>query len=526
MTGYFCLVLHTHLPYIHHPEYETFLEERWFFEAVHETYIPILMVFDRLAERNIPFKVTMSLTPPLLEMMKENSLCEKFVRHTKGLIELCEKELAHVKTKEEKQLAEFYKDRFENNLQYYEKLSRDLVKGFEKHSKSGRVQLITCNATHAYLPLLQHDPRSVDIQIKVGVESFKKSVGHSPNGIWLAECGYYPGLDETLAKYGLKFFFVDSHALWYADEKPKYGVYRPVMTPSGVFAFARDPESSEQVWSAALGYPGDSRYREFYRDIGFDRDYEYIKPYVDPSGVRVNTGIKYYKITSKELPLKEKQFYNRAEALQAVEDHAADFLAKKIAQVERLHNIFGEPPVIVAPFDTELFGHWWFEGPEFIESFFTKMAQSRVLKPLTAFEATEKFDSYQILTPAESSWGNGGYHETWLNGKNDWVQIHIKELSERLHKHIDKYMDETDSLKIRVLNQMFREVLLLQSSDWQFIITTGTSVEYAVNRIKTHVKRFLDLENQLLEDNISEDYLKKLESTDAIFPWLNFKVHG
>ncbi len=526
MTGYFCLVLHTHLPYIHHPEYETFLEERWFFEAVHETYIPLLMVFDRLAEKKVPFKVTMSLTPPLLEMMRENNLSDKFVKHTKDLIELCEKELSYAKTQHERELAIFYKNRFETNLKYYEQLSRDLIKGFEKHSKSGNLLLVTCNATHAYLPLLQHDKRSVEAQIKVGVEAFKQRIGNNPKGIWLAECGYYPGLDEILAKYGLKFFFVDSHALWYADEQPKFGVYRPVMTPSGVFALARDPDSSEQVWSATLGYPGDGRYREFYRDLGFDRDFEYIKPYIDPSGVRVNTGIKYHRITSKQVPLDKKEFYDRSEALRAVEEHATDFVAKKVTQVERLYNIFGEPPVIVAPFDTELFGHWWFEGPEFIESFFSKLAQTRILKPITALEATEKFDSYQILTPAESSWGNGGYHETWLNGKNDWIQIHVRELSERMHRYVDEHRNETDPLKIRVINQMFREILLLQSSDWPFIITTGTSVDYAVNRIKTHVKRFLDLEKQLLEDNIDEESLAKLESVDAIFPWLDFRIHG
>ncbi|AEH51865.1 glycoside hydrolase family 57 protein [Pseudothermotoga thermarum] len=526
MKGYFCLVLHTHLPYVHHPEYEEFLEERWFFEAINETYIPLLMVFDRLAEKKIPFKITVSLTPPLLEMMSEKNLSEKFVKHTKKLIELCEKELNYVKSSEEKQLAMFYKKRFEDNLQYYESLSENLIEGFKKHATAGNLELITCNATHAYLPLLQHDKRSVEIQVKVGVEAFKQRVGYNPRGIWLAECGYYPGLDEILSKYGLKFFFVDSHAFWYADEKPKFGVYRPIMTSFGIFALARDPESSEQVWSATLGYPGDGRYREFYRDIGYDREYEYIKPYIDPSGVRVNTGIKYHKITSRETPLDKKEFYNRFEALKAAEEHAEDFLKKKIHQVERLFNIFGEPPLIVAPFDTELFGHWWFEGPEFIEAFFTKMAETRVLKPLTALEAIEKYDSYQILTPAESSWGNGGYHETWLNGKNDWIQLHIKELSERLYKHIDNFRNETDPLKFRLLNQMLREVLLLQSSDWPFLITTGTAEEYAVNRIKTHVKRFLDLEKQLLEDNIDEAYLTKVESIDSIFPWLDFRIHS
>ncbi len=525
MTGYFCLVLHSHLPYVHHPEHDTFLEERWFFEALIESYIPLLMTFDKLAKDNIPFRATISLTPPLLEMTRTNGLTDKFISHMNKLIELTDKEISRAQNQEEKDLASFYKDRLEQVFDYYRNLNYDLANGFAKYAKEGYLDLITCSATHAFLPLMQHQPTAVDAQIGIGVRTFKERLGFAPKGIWLAECGYFQGLDDFLKRHGLEFFFVDSHGFWYADERPKYGVYRPIMTPSGVFAFARDPESSEQVWSATTGYPGDYRYREFYRDIGFDREFDYIKPYIDPSGVRVNTGIKYYKITSKEIPLDQKKMYNREEALCAVKEHAMDFLNKKLTQVEKLYNAFKQPPVIVAPFDTELFGHWWFEGPEFIEYFFREVAKNRSLRLATASEVLEKFDTFQILTPASSSWGSGGYNETWLNGQNDWIYLHMNELHDRMTKIAKENVNETNPLKIRVLNQMLRELLLLQSSDWAFILTTRTSVEYAVNRIKTHVKRFLDLESQFLSNNIDEGYLSKIEQMDAIFPWIDYRVY-
>jgi len=526
MMGYFCLVLHSHLPYVHHPEHDTFLEERWYFEAIIESYIPLLMVFDRLAADSVPFKVTISITPPLLEMMKTNELTEKFITHMKKLLELCDKEISHAKNEQERQLAIFYKNRFSEALEYYMRVDCDLVNGFKKHAQEGHLELITCNATHAFLPLMQHQPNAVNAQIAVGVRAFQERLGFAPRGIWLAECGYYPGVENLLNKHGLQFFFVDSHALWYGDEKPKYGVYRPVMTPSGVFAFARDPESSEQVWSASTGYPGDYRYREFYRDVAFDRDFDYVKEYIDPSGVRVNTGIKYHKITSKETPLGEKQLYNREDALNAAKEHARDFLRRKVLQIQKLYELFEQSPVIVAPFDTELFGHWWFEGPEFIEYFFREAAKTKGLKVATASETLEKFDAFQVLTPACSSWGAGGYNETWLNGKTDWIYLHMNELHDRMTKLAKQFKDETDHLKIRALNQMLRELLLLQSSDWAFILTTETSVEYAVNRIKTHVKRFLDLENQFLSNNIDEGYLSRIEQMDAIFPWIDYRIYS
>ena len=522
--SYFVLTMHSHLPYVHHPEHDFFLEERWFFEAVLECYIPILLSFEKMENDGVPFKVTMSLTPPLMEMMRDKDLQTKFAKHTEQLIELAQKEIKRASDVSERELALFYRNRLQNALSYYERVGRDLVKAFVHYHKLGNVELITCNATHAFLPLLQSFPIGVKAQLKVGVENFTKHTGFKPKGIWLAECGYYPGLDEYLKDLDLEFFFADSHAIWYADERPKYDVYRPVITPNGVHVFGRDPESSEQIWSAFSGYPGDPRYREFYRDIGFDRELSYIRPYIDPSGVRVNTGIKYHRITGRNVPLEKKDIYNRAQALEAVKEHAKDFVAKKMRQVERLLTMMEEAPIIVAPFDSELFGHWWYEGPDFLEAFFREIANENFIKPVTASEAIAKCDSFQILSPAASSWGAGGYNDVWINGKNDWIYPHTHEILERMISLASNFKNESDTLKIRALNQMARELLLAQSSDWAFIMTTGTSVEYAVNRINTHVKRFLELERGLLVDNIDEKYLQAVERADSIFPEIDFRV--
>jgi 1,4-alpha-glucan branching enzyme len=526
VNGYFVLVLHTHLPYVNHPNHELYLEERWYVEAVLESYVPLLMMFDRLQEKKVPFKVTISLSPPLLEMFRNATLTEKVKNYAQRLVELCEKEMTRASTQQERDLARFYRERFLGCLNYLSSVNGNLANGFRRHAQLGNVQLITCNATHGFLPLMRHQPFAVDAQIKVGVETFKRHFDFEPKGMWLAECGYYSGLDELLKKYDMEFFFVDSHALWYADEKPYFDVYRPIMTPSGVFAFARDPESSEQVWSATMGYPGDGRYREFYRDLGFDRDYDYIEPYIDKSGVRVNVGVKYHRITSRETPLDKKELYNREEALFAANEHALDFLNKKLIQINKLTSVFNQPPVIVAPFDTELFGHWWFEGPEFLENFFIEASKCKQIKFATPSEIIEKFDSFQIVTPADSSWGNGGYFDTWLNGRNDWIQLHLVEIRDRMKRLAETYFEEKDPLKVRVLNQMLRELLLAESSDWPFIMTTGTNVQYAVNRIKTHVKRFLDLETQLVKDNIDGEFLARLEQEDDVFPWIDYRSYA
>ncbi len=526
-AGYIVPVLHAHLPYVRHPEYEEFLEERWLFEAMFETYIPLIRIFKRLEKDGVPFRLTMSITPPLMEMLTSEDLMDKFKRHMNKLIELAHKEVERTVNENPKKhkMAKYYLNDFIEIINIFEEYKGNILNAFKEYMEKNYLDILTCSATHGYLPLMKIHPYAVRAQIKIGIDTYKKHLGVQPRGIWLAECAYYPGLDSILAENGIEYFFVDSHGFWYADERPRYGVYRPVITPNEVFVFARDPESSELVWSADVGYPGDGRYREFYRDIGFDREYDYIKDYIDKSGVRVNTGIKYHKITSKTTPLSDKELYDIDEAMQAVREHAEDFLNKKVAQAENLKSLFGGiEPIIVAPFDAELFGHWWYEGIWFLEEFFRRVASSKI-RVATAGEIVDRLDVVQIVTPAESSWGANGYHEVWLNGKTDWIYPHQHELEEKM-REVALEIDENDTLMVRLAKQMARELLLAQSSDWAFIITTGTSVDYAINRIKKHVARFLELYNMYKNYNVDEEKLSYYEWVDGIFKDVDYKVYA
>ncbi|MCD6450666.1 MAG: DUF1957 domain-containing protein [Thermotogaceae bacterium] len=526
-SGYIIFVLHAHLPYVRRPEYEEFLEERWLFEGMFETYIPLLKMFKRLENDGVNFRLTMSITPPLMEMLTTKDLMDKFERHMKRLIELVKKEVERTAQEDPRKhkTAQYYLKDFQETLEVFYSYDRNMLNGFKEYMEKGKLDILTCNATHGYLPLMEIHPYAVKAQVKIGVDTYKKYMGVKPRGIWLAECAYYPGLDKILAEYGLEYFFVDSHGFWYADERPHYGVYRPVVTPNDVFVFARDPESSELVWSADAGYPGDGRYREFYRDIGFDREYEYIKPYIDKSGVRINTGIKYHKITDKSVPLSDKDYYDIDEALQAVKEHASDFISKKLSQTHNLKSLFnGVEPVIVAPFDAELFGHWWYEGVYFLEEFFRNVTGTK-LRVATAGEIVDRLETVQIVTPAASSWGANGYNEVWLNGKTDWIYPHQHEFEERM-REVAQNVDESNELMVRLAKQLARELLLLQSSDWAFIITTGTSVNYAVDRIKEHAQRFFELYDMYKSGNIDEKKLSYYEWIDGIFPDVDYKVYA
>jgi 1,4-alpha-glucan branching enzyme len=356
----------------------------------------------------------------------------------------------------------------------------------------------------------------------LAVNEYEENFGKKPNGIWLPECAYQPGIEEILKSNGIKFFFLETHGILYATPKPKYGPYAPVYCRNGVAAFARDIETALQVWSAEHGYPGDFDYREFYRDIGFDLDYDYIKPYLHSDGVRRNIGIKYYRITGK-VSLSDKQPYNPTWALNKARIHAGNFMFNREHQIKYLNEIFnGKKVIVVSPYDTELFGHWWFEGPEFIRFLFEKIeSEQNTFKTITPTEYLQRYPNCQVVEPAASSWGDKGYFEVWLNGTNDWIYRHLHKACERMLE-VTRDNLHTTNLTKRIINQMMRELFLALSSDWAFILTTHTSTGYALKRIKEHINNFTELYESIKTNTYNLTRLEYLENKNNIFPHLNY----
>ncbi len=524
LCGYLALVLHAHLPFVRHPEHDDFLEEDWLYEAITETYIPLLWVLENLAEEGIDFRLTMSLTPPLVSMLNDDLLRRRYAGHLNLLCELAEKEVERTRHFPEfNDTATMYRDRFVREREdYANRWQMDLVGAYVRLQRAGKLELVASAATHAFLPLLKVNPAAVRAQVLAGVQDYRETIGKIPAGIWLPECGFYPGLDEVLKDAGLRFFFVDSHAIHNASGRTKYGVHAPLYCPSGVAAFGRDPESSRQVWSSIEGYPGDPAYREFYRDIGFDLDFDYIKPYIHRDGIRINTGIKYYRITGRT---EAKEPYVRRWALDKAATHAANFLFNRRHQMEWLRGWMGRRPIVVAPYDAELFGHWWFEGPEWIDRLIRNLARNEEgIGMITPSEYLAEYQVNQIEMPSASSWGYEGYSKLWLNSSNDWIYRHLHAAADRMVE-LAALCKRPARLVRRALDQAARELMLAQASDWAFIMTRNTAVGYAVRRTKDHLLRFNRLYEMLLSGLVDETWLHEVESKDNIFPRLDYRIY-
>nr|WP_272908440.1 1,4-alpha-glucan branching protein domain-containing protein [Alicyclobacillus tolerans] len=520
--GYLAMVLHAHLPFVRHPESESYLEERWLFEGLTETYIPLLQVYERLLGDGVDFRITMSISPTLAAMLSDDLLQERYVRYLSQLLELAEKEVQRTKNLPDfYPLACEYQERFQKIYEYYLGCDRNILLAFRKFQDVGKLELITSAATHSFFPLVWTE-EALRAQVATAVQQHIHFFGKRPRGIWLPECGYAPKIDHILKEYGIEFFFVDSLGLKSADPSPVYNTLSPVVTPNGIAVFARDADSSKQVWSSTEGYPGDFDYREYYRDIGYDLDFELIKPYIHPDGIRVNTGFKYYRITGAG---DHKEPYNFDRALDKAAQHAGNFMFNREKQIECFANQMDRQPIVVAPYDAELYGHWWFEGPVFLEMLFRKLFYDQeIVSPITPSEYLELYPDYQVCQLPMSSWGRGGYADVWLRAENDWVYPALHLAEQKMVELANRYERPTGLAK-RALNQAARELMLAQSSDWAFIMDTKTMVDYAVKRTKHHVNRFFKLSNMLEANQIDAAWLHALEQIDNLFPAVNYQVY-
>ena len=541
MTGHLALVLHAHLPFVRHPEHKHFIEEEWLFEAITETYIPLLRVMQRLADDRVPFKLTMSITPTLCAMLQDQLLRERYVQHIELLIDLAARERKrNRKDPKLRELAEFYFELFsEARRLFVDEWKCDLLSVVRGLRQTGALEIIGSAATHGLLPILQEQShRAARAQVLIGRDFYVEVFGAEPAGFWLPECGYAPGLESILRDANLRWFVVDAHGLLFGMPRPCRSIYAPYYTPAGPAAFARDPNVSRQVWSAHEGYPGDPAYRDFYRDIGFDLPMEHLGSIA--RGRRKFSGVKYHRITGHG---DEKELYDRTAAENVATQHAVHFLKECREQIQEIGQV-GLNPITVAPFDAELFGHWWFEGPFFLEQFIRHAANERDFHLTTPSQYLAEHPTQQIVEPAASTWGENGHLAVWLDPSNAWIYPQLKSAMDRMTQLAqqqtgpavgqshrlpgERSAGEAPVLQLtnRLLKQLARELLLAQSSDWAFLMKTGTAREYATQRTLDHLARFNRLHDQFVTNNLDEDLLRDCEWRDNIFPNVNWRYYA
>ncbi|MBN1808035.1 MAG: DUF1957 domain-containing protein [Planctomycetes bacterium] len=521
--GYFMLVLHAHLPYVRHPEQARFLEEDWLFEAITETYVPLLSMLENVSRHGARNVLTLSFSPPLAEMLADPMLTGRYLSHLDRLIALAGREVDEKRNTPFFDAAVMYLDTFRRCRSVVVDIwGGNILNAFRRLDAQGVIELMTCAGTHPVMPLVSEDS-NILAHLELSQRNFHKHFGRGSAGVWMPECAYreasgdLPPLSVLLAEKGFRYTFIETHGIMYGEPRPAYGVYRPVYGPGGVAFFGRDVETSHQVWSRSQGYPGDGLYREFYRDLGYDGDYDSVRPVLHDDGVRRNIGIKYFRITRNDADLGAKEPYMPRPADEKAAEHAGNFMFNRQQQVAYLTGVLQTTPVITAMYDAELFGHWWYEGPRFLEYLFLKLHYDQnEVETITPSAYLDAYPEHQLLEPATSTWGGGGYFETWVNDETGWIYRHLH-TAERRMKELASRLPHPDAFTRRALNQAARELVLMQSSDWPFLITTGTAKPYAVKRLKEHIHNFNRLFCELLSGSVDAGWLAWLEEKDHIF---------
>jgi 1,4-alpha-glucan branching enzyme len=281
--------------------------------------------------------------------------------------------------------------------------------------------------------------------------------------------------------------------------------------------FGRDSTSTLPVWSASQGYPGHPAYREFHRDLGWDLPDEQL----EAAGIhsRRPLGLKLHRVSGQGCPLEAKAAYDPGAASRQIQDHAADYLTGRAAELTSLANSMQRRPLLVAPFDAELFGHWWFEGPQFLAALFANAAAQGV-RLVHLRDVLTSGEPLQVCKPSPSSWGQGGYHNYWLNETNAWLVPEWQKASQAMVHRVSQGVGSVQ--KRELLHQAGRELLLAQSSDWSFILRAGTTTQLARERIEKHLDRFWRLIDAIENGTeLSQIWLDGVQQEDGLFPQLD-----
>ena len=557
-AGFLTFTLNAHLPYVvNHGTWPHGME--WLHEAAAETYLPLLRMLGNLERDRIRFHCNLNLSPILLEQLTHPAFIAEFPHYlTRKIVSAREDEAFFIQCGEQHfaEIARFWHRFFTQNLEDFLRFDRNLVQAFRRFNDLGLIDIITTAATHGFLPLLGTD-ESVRAQVAIAVDTHIRHFGKAPRGIWAPECGYRPagfwdypvanpeggtlapgfhriGVDQVFSESGLEFFYVDTHLVEDArrspspsnsrppnieeqSRRPYRALYQPYFVegqhppaanqPATIFP--RDPRTGVQVWSSDTGYPGDGFYLEFHKK-------------------RWPGGHRYWRVTDSKAGMNGKQPYYPNLAAERIQSHAAHFVRLVCETLNpALHDAV--PPILCCPFDAELFGHWWFEGPQWLE------AVARILhhhdsgvQLITSAEYLDRYPPAGSIAMHEGSWGAGGSSQVWLNSETSWTYTHIYPAELYTRDVCTAGHWRASAQGKRIVQQLCRELMLLESSDWQFLITTGAARDYAEIRFLTHNDQFNDIKSiwQTFEETGAlapeqETRLSEIERRDGIFPNLD-----
>lgn len=503
MNGYFCLVLHTHMPYVRRNGAFP-VGEDWLYQAMSETYLPLLGMLSQLEDEGVGSCMALTVTPVLAEQLADPYVKERFVEYLKVMADHAaddSRDFEYFDDRSRGALAEAYRDSYKRKLVAYLAIDGDLLGAIASFERSGLIETVASAATHAFLPGLR-DERSVRNQVALGIETHRRRFGGQPAGFWLPECGYRRGIEKLLEAEGIRYMLVDPTAA--PDLSPNYPW---TVGSSGVAALARSDRAHRNVWDEVHGYPADARY-------------------LDSTKYYHGSGLLYWKVTGPGVPIEDKAVYEEAAAQGTALDHAGHFIGEvedELGSASPARRPGVAMPVVLASYDTELFGHGWKEGIYWLEVTLRSLANCSAVRMVTPSAYLEGNPPDRSAELAQSTWGTGKDSSTWLNQQTRWMWEDLAEVESRMFMLAGRRPGAR--LAARALEQLEREVLLLESSDWPYMVAKDRAKEYSIERFQTHLERFEAVAGALEQGELEkeESKLSEIEEVDNLFSPLDLK---
>jgi 1,4-alpha-glucan branching enzyme len=511
--GELALVLHTHLPLLAgHGVWP--VGEEWLLQAWGTSWLPVTRTLERLGEVGHRDVLTLSVTPTTAWQVADRRLGDELAGWLAAAMWRSEEQRwHHLMGPGVTGLASHWWRHFRDLGAYHAGVQErgGLLAVWDALARAGVIELVAGPATHPYLPL-EPDPTAIDAQLATGIAAHRTWTRWT-GGLWPPELGYrpagpsgdptippravapdgtpdlirtgppLPGLEAHFARHGVTHVMVDGPTLVRAaGGTERDWTRRPDGVPPGsnapeevlhdgvrigdsdVVAFGRDLSVAYHVWSPSDGYPGGAWYLDHHATGGF--------------GVH-----RSWRVTDRALPPDAKQPYIPARALAQVTDDAAHF-------VDVVRATLTERPggLVVAAYDTELFGHWWHEGPVWLEHVLARVFADPKLRTTTLASRLERRPPTRRFALPESSWGYAKGHASWVNEDTQEVWRTLRECTALARRTL---AGGRGAIALR--DAVARELALLHASDWPFMMTRGRSPGYALDRIAGHAQRVRDL---------------------------------
>jgi len=504
-------------------------EESWFFEALSETYLPLLMLFDRLEADHVPFRLGLSLSPVMIRMLCDDLLQKKYAAYLDNQIDFGKQEIERLGGKPALRLLaqRYFDDAIDRRAALITRYEGNIFRALEHYQQKRRIEFLASPATHAFLPFFCSFPEALQAQIETALTFYRHSLGIAPQGFWLPELGWSKELDPFLRSYNLNYTITDSHGFVLGNPPPSRGSFFPVRTPQNIMVLARDFCACADI----NGMFREGPYRDNSRDIGYELPVEMISPFIAQNGARCQTGYKYWRASSDDKggamggAVGDDTPYDPVAAQEAAEEHARTFLENCCGRLESARQSMGEIPLSLCAFNADSFGRHWHEGPQFLESLFRLAAGYRELQFMTPAEYLyqQPISAFEVSLPEYSSWGDNGYAEVWLDSSNDWIYRHLSRSISRMIELTERFSG-CSSLKERTMNQAACELLLAMTSDWPALLYRQECTGYARSQLEDALQNFTTIYEALGSNYISTEWLTNLERRHNIFPHINYRV--